>query len=74
MIAGYRRMWALSRDPALRTFLLAGGLLTLLFVLFDFRLPHLDLRFFFVFFFGILYSYRFADLAPPTGGRGARAR
>ena len=74
MIVAYRRMWALSTDPALRTFLLAGGLLTLLFVLFDFRLPHLDLRFFFVFFFGILYSYRFADLDPLAGQRGAPAR
>jgi len=74
MIDAYRRMWARSRDPALRLFLLTGGLLTLLFVLFDFRLPHLDLRFFFIFFFGILYSYRFTDLGPALNQGGEPAR
>ncbi|MGE5155722.1 MAG: O-antigen ligase family protein [Bdellovibrio bacteriovorus] len=70
MIRAYRWMWACSADRELRLFLVAGGLLTLLFVLFDFRLIHLDLRFFFILFFGILYSYRFADLGsvvPPRG-------
>jgi len=60
IIGAYRRMWAQSEDPALRLFLLAGGLLAALFVLFDFRLIHLDFRFFFIVFFGILYGYRFA--------------
>ncbi len=74
MAQAYRRMWAGSADRELRLFLLTGGLLTLLFLLFDFRLIHLDLRFFFIAFFGILYSYRFADLrrAVPVGeGPGA---
>lgn len=67
MIQAYRWMWSRSEDPELRLFLLTGGLLCFLFVLFDFRLIHLDLRFFFIAFFGILYSYRFADLrtVPP---------
>ena len=62
MIEAYRLMWSRSEDRELRLFLVTGGLLTFLFVLFDFRLIHLDLRFFFIAFFGILYSYRFADL------------
>jgi O-antigen ligase len=69
MFQAYRRMWAGSADRELRLFLLTGGLLTLLFVLFDFRLIHLDLRFFFIAFFGILYSYRFADLGPAVRRR-----
>jgi hypothetical protein len=71
--AAYRLMWERCADPRLRRFLLAGGLLTLLFLLFDFRMIHLDMRFFFVSFFGILYSFRFADLGPVVGGAGGRA-
>lgn len=70
----YRRLWAQSSDHALRLFLLSGGLLTLLFVLFDFRLIHLDLRFFFIVLFGILYSYRFADLGPAARRAGEPVR
>ena len=74
MVQAYRRMWAQSADRELRLFLVAGGLLTLLFLLFDFRLIHLDLRFFFIAFFGVLYSYRFADLRRAVpGGEGPGA-
>lgn len=73
VIAAYRRMWERCADLRLRRFLLAGGLLTLFFLLFDFRLIHLDMRFFFIVFFGILYSFRFADLGPVFGGSGGRA-
>jgi O-antigen ligase len=73
MIQAYRWMWSRSEDRELRLFLVTGGLLTLLFVLFDFRLIHLDLRFFFIAFFGILYSYRFADLGPAVPRRREQA-
>lgn len=68
VIGAYRRMWERSTDPRLRAFLLSGGLLTLLFLLFDFRLTHLDMRFFFIAFFGVIYSFRFADLGSPARG------
>jgi len=41
-----------------------------LFSLFDFRLIHLDLRFFFIFFFGIVYGYAFAGDGPTTADDG----
>lgn len=74
IIGAYRRMWSWSADPALKLFLVAGGLLALLFVLFDFRLIHLDFRFFFIVFFGILYSYRFAGSGPAGQSRGGALR
>jgi O-antigen ligase len=74
IIGAYRRMWSWSADPALKLFLVAGGLLALLFVLFDFRLIHLDFRFFFIVFFGILYSYRFVGSGPAGQPRGGAPR
>ncbi len=66
MVQAYRRVWALSRDSELKRFLLIGGILTLLFCIYDFRIIHLDLRFFFIAFFGIVYGYTFAEGHPVT--------
>ena len=40
----------------------------LLYCLFDFRLVHLDLRFFCILFLGILYSFQLARLGAPSPG------
>ena len=61
IIRAYRRLSALSEDRELKLFLQMGGVMTLLFCLFDFRLVHLDMRFFIISFFGIVYSYTFAE-------------
>lgn len=58
-------------DPPLFRFLLLGGIMTLLFCLYDFRLIHLDFGFFMVLFFGILYSFRFALPAKSGNPKGA---
>ena len=54
-----------AQDPPLFRFLLLGGIMTLFFCLYDFRLIRVDFGFFFVLFFGILYSFRFAPPAKP---------
>ena len=53
--------------PDLRTFLALGGVMTLLYCVYDFRIVNLDLRFFFILFFGLVYGLHLAraELAPP---------
>jgi O-antigen ligase len=70
MVRSYGVMRRASRIPPCSRFLLLGGILTLLFCLYDFRLIRLDFGFFFVLFCGILYSFRFAPPAPPDQAAG----
>ncbi|MGB7551952.1 MAG: O-antigen ligase family protein [Chromatiaceae bacterium] len=65
MVQSYGVMRRSVQDPPLFRFLLLGGIMTLLFCLYDFRLIRMDFGFFFVLFFGILYSFRFALPAKP---------
>lgn len=71
MAHSYRVMWRSVLDPALFQFLLLGGIMTLLFCLYDFRLIHLDFGFFLILFCGILYSFRFASPVKPETPPGA---
>ena len=65
----YRTLWSDPRAaPDLRAFLTLGAVMLLLYCLYDFRLMNLDLRFFFILFLGILYSFQ---LRP--GGAGPRS-
>jgi len=65
LIQSYREMHRRVSDPPLLQFLVLGGLMTAFFSLYEFRLIHVDLGFFFILFFGILYSFR---LRPPPPG------
>jgi O-antigen ligase len=65
MVRSYGVMRRRVPDPPLFGFLLLGGILTLLFCLYDFRLIRLDFGLFLVLFCGILYSFRWAPPAPP---------
>lgn len=69
MARAYRRLAGESEDPALRRFLVIGGLLTLFFFFFDFRLIHLDLRFFLILFFGMVYGYSYREAPPGAAHR-----
>lgn len=68
LLRAYRGLW---QDPPLasdlRAFLTLGGVMTLLYCIYDFRIVNLDLRFFFILFFGLLYGLHLAraELAPP---------
>jgi O-antigen ligase len=68
LLRAYRGLW---RDPPLapdlRAFLTLAGGMTLLYCIYDFRIVNLDLRFFFILFFGLLYGLHLAraELAPP---------
>lgn len=65
MVQNYGVMWRRVPDPPLFRFLLLGGIMTLLFCLYDFRLIRVDFGLFFVLFFGILHSFRLAPPAQP---------
>lgn len=55
----YRHLWTDERvPPDLRVFLALTGIMLVLFCLYDFRVMNLDLRFFCILFFGVLYSFR----------------
>lgn len=57
----YRTLWADPRAvPELRTFLTLGGVMLLLYCIYDFRLVNLDIRFFTILFFGVLYRFQLA--------------
>ena len=67
----YRTLWSDPRAaPDLRAFLTLGGVMLLLYCLYDFRLLNLDLRFFCILFLGVLYSFQLAP-APETAGPGS---
>jgi O-antigen ligase len=66
MVHSFRMLPGRVNDPPLVGFLRLGGILTLFFCLYDFRLIRVDLGFFFVLFFGILHSFRFAPAAAPS--------
>lgn len=57
----YRSLWSdPTAAPDLRLFLTLGGVMLLLYCLYDFRLVNLDLRFFCILFFGALYGLHLA--------------
>lgn len=68
LVRAYLTLW---KDPPvapdLRAFLTLGGVMTLLYCIYDFRIVNLDLRFFFILFFGLLYGLHLAraERAPP---------
>lgn len=63
----YRVLWTDPRAPSdLRAFLTLGGVMSLLYCLYDFRLVNLDIRFFCILFFGVLYSFALADPDPDS--------
>ena len=67
LVRAYRGLW---RDPQmapdLRVFLTLGGIMTLLYCIYDFRIVNLDLRFFFILFFGLVYGLYLARQEPQT--------
>lgn len=57
----YRSLWSdPDATPDLRLFLTLGGVMLLLYCLYDFRLLNLDLRFFCILFLGVLYGLHLA--------------
>ena len=70
MVQSYGVMGRRALDPPLSRFLRLGGIMTLFFCLYDFRLIRVDFGFFFILFFGILYSFRFAPPAKPDPAAG----
>ncbi len=57
----YRSLWSdPGTAPDLRLFLTLGGVMLLLYCLYDFRLLNLDLRFFCILFLGLLYGLHLA--------------
>jgi len=66
----YHHLWTDERAaPDLRVFLSLTGIMLMLFCLYDFRVMNLDLRFFCILFFGVLYSFRIGVPAD-TGNQG----
>ena len=58
LFRAYRSLWSeKGSEPNLRDFLLLGGVMTVLFCGYEFRLIHVDFRFFSILFIGILYSF-----------------
>jgi O-antigen ligase len=59
LFRAYRSLWCeTGPEPDLRYFLLLGGVMMLLYCVYDFRLVHVDFRFFSILFLGILYSFQ----------------
>ncbi len=56
---GARVMWVqlADRDPRLRELLMTTTLMTAAFLFYDFRIVHVDLRFFMILYLGILYTF-----------------
>lgn len=65
-----RVMWVqlADRDPRLRELLMTTTLMTAVFLFYDFRIVHVDLRFFMILYLGILYTFW---LHRDTGGAAA---
>ncbi len=66
LLRAYRGLWGGPRvdrivPPDLRAFLTLGGLMTLVYCVYDFRIVNLDLRFFFILFFGLVYGLYLAQ-------------
>ncbi len=62
LLRAYRALWIDPRAPLdLRAFLTLGGVMCFLYCLYDFRLVNLDIRFFCILFFGVLYRFALAD-------------
>jgi O-antigen ligase len=65
LLRAYRGLWTDPRAaPDLRAFLSLGGVMLLLYCIYDFRLVNLDLRFFFILFLGVLYSLQLGRQQP----------
>ena len=59
LFRAYRSLWSKTGpEPDLRYFLVLGGIMMLLYCINDFRLVHVDFRFFSILFLGILYSFQ----------------
>ena len=66
LLRAYRALWTDPRAAAdLRAFLTLGGVMCFLYCLYDFRLVNLDIRFFCILFFGVLYRFVLADRDDP---------
>jgi O-antigen ligase len=68
LLRAYRQLRSDPQIPAdLLAFLALGGVMTLLYCVYDFRLVNLDLRFFFILLFGIVYGLYLASIeaSPP---------
>ena len=68
LLRAYRGLWQdPEMAPDLRTFLTLGGIMTLLYCIYDFRIVTLDLRFFFILLLGMVYGLYLArqDLQVP---------
>jgi len=62
----YRRLWGDPRASLdLRIFLTLSGILLLFYCAYDFRLLHVDIRFFFIQWLGIVYSFALSELTSP---------
>jgi len=58
LFRAYRSLWSeTGPESDLRYFLVLGGVMMLLYCVYDFRLVHVDFRFFSILFLGILYSF-----------------
>lgn len=69
LLGAYRRLWSDPRIPGdLRALLTLGGVMTLLYYLYDFRLVNQDLRFFLILFLGIVYGLSIAEPEEPAAG------
>lgn len=72
LMRAYHRLWRDPRaSPDLRMFLTICGAMLIFFCLYDFRLMNVDLRFFLILIFGMLYCFQFEPLAKkdqPLGG------
>jgi O-antigen ligase len=68
LLRAYRGLWSDPRAaPDLRAFLTLGGIMLLLYCLYDFRIVNLDLRFFCILFLGVLYSFQLGRTQQPEG-------
>ena len=62
LFRAYRSLWSKTGpEPDLRYFLVLGGIMMLLYCIYDFRLVHVDFRFFSILFLGILYSFQISQ-------------
>ncbi len=70
MRGAYQRLQGSTYDQPLARLLLLGGIMALLYSAYDFRLTHVDMRFFVILFCGILYRFRLpgpSDLPASSG-------
>ncbi|WP_020505978.1 O-antigen ligase family protein [Lamprocystis purpurea] len=72
LLRAYRGLWSDPRAaPDLRAFLTLGGIMLLLYCLYDFRVVNLDLRFFCILFLGVLYSFQLGRVRQADGAEPA---